>query len=86
MSKSKGNVINPDDVIAEYGADTLRLYEMSMADFSDVAPWNTKAIVGSYRLLDKIYRLFSTDRETTEYKSWTTDDNLEGPDSSGWMT
>ncbi len=76
MSKSKGNVINPDDVIAEYGADTLRLYEMSMADFSDVAPWNTKAIVGSYRLLDKIYRLFSTDRETTEYKSWTTDDNL----------
>jgi leucyl-tRNA synthetase len=76
MSKSKGNVINPDDVISEYGADTLRLYEMSMADFSDVAPWNTKAIVGSYRLLDKIYRLFTTDTETTEYKSWTTDDNL----------
>lgn len=45
MSKSKGNVINPDDVINEYGADTLRLYEMSMADFADVAPWNTKAIV-----------------------------------------
>jgi leucyl-tRNA synthetase len=76
MSKSKGNVINPDDVISEYGADTLRLYEMSMADFSDVAPWNTKAIVGSYRLLEKIYRLFTTDTETTEYKSWTTDDNL----------
>ena len=76
MSKSKGNVINPDDVIAEYGADTLRLYEMSMADFSDVAPWNTKAIVGSYRLLEKIYRLFITDTETTEYKSWTAKDNL----------
>lgn len=76
MSKSKGNVINPDDVISEYGADTLRLYEMGMADFADVAPWNTKAIVGSYRLLDKIYRLFTTDTETTEYKSWTTDDNL----------
>ncbi|MBP7822736.1 leucine--tRNA ligase [Candidatus Gracilibacteria bacterium] len=76
MSKSKGNVINPDDVISEYGADTLRLYEMSMADFSDVAPWNTKAIVGSYRLLEKIYRLFTTGTETTEYKSWTTDDNL----------
>jgi leucyl-tRNA synthetase len=76
MSKSKGNVINPDDVIAEYGADTLRLYEMSMADFSDVAPWNTKAIVGSYRLLEKIYRLFTTDTETTEYKSWTAKDDL----------
>lgn len=76
MSKSKGNVINPDDVIAEYGADTLRLYEMSMADFADVAPWNTKAIVGSYRLLDKIYRLFTTDTETTEYKSWTAKDDL----------
>jgi len=76
MSKSKGNVINPDDVIAEYGADTLRLYEMSMADFADVAPWNTKAIVGSYRLLDKIYRLFTTDTQTTDYKSWTTKDDL----------
>lgn len=76
MSKSKGNVINPDDVIAEYGADTLRLYEMSMADFSDVAPWNTKAIVGSYRLLEKIYRLFTTDTQTPEYKSWTAKDDL----------
>ncbi len=76
MSKSKGNVINPDDVIGEYGADTLRLYEMSMADFSDVAPWNTKAIVGSYRLLEKIYRLFTTDIETTEYKSWITKNDL----------
>jgi len=76
MSKSKGNVINPDDVIAEYGADTLRLYEMSMADFSDVAPWNTKAIVGSYRLLEKIYRLFTTDVQTPEYKSWTAKDDL----------
>lgn len=76
MSKSKGNVINPDDVIAEYGADTLRLYEMSMADFADVAPWNTKAIVGSYRLLDKIYRLFTTDSTTTEYQSWTAKEDL----------
>lgn len=76
MSKSKGNVINPDDVISEYGADTLRLYEMSMADFSDVAPWNTKAIVGSYRLLEKIYRLFTTDTQTPEYKSWTAKDDL----------
>lgn len=76
MSKSKWNVINPDEVIDEYGADTLRLYEMSMADFSDVAPWNTKAIVGSYRLLEKIYRLFITDTDTPEYQSWTAKDDL----------
>lgn len=76
MSKSKGNVVNPDDVISEYGADTLRLYEMGMADFADVAPWNTKAIVGSYRLLDKIHRLFSTDSVTSEYQSWTAKDDL----------
>lgn len=76
MSKSKWNVINPDEVIEEYGADTLRLYEMSMADFSDVAPWNTKAIVGSYRLLEKIYRLFTTDPTAPEYQSWTAKDDL----------
>ncbi len=77
MSKSKGNVINPDDVIREYWADTLRLYEMSMADFSDVAPWNTKAIVGSYRLLERIYRIFSTDPNAPEYVSWTAKNDLD---------
>lgn len=76
MSKSKWNVINPDEVIDEYGADTLRLYEMSMADFSDVAPWNTKAIIGSYRLLEKIYRLFITDTAAPEYQSWIAKDDL----------
>lgn len=76
MSKSKWNVINPDEVIDEYGADTLRLYEMSMADFADVSPWNTKAIVGSYRLLEKIYRLFTTDPTAPEYQSWTAKDDL----------
>jgi leucyl-tRNA synthetase len=76
MSKSKWNVINPDEVIEEYGADTLRLYEMSMADFADVSPWNTKAIVGSYRLLEKIYRLFTTDSTAPEYQSWTAKDDL----------
>jgi leucyl-tRNA synthetase len=42
MSKSLKNVVNPDDIIKEYGADTLRLYEMYMADFKDAAPWDTK--------------------------------------------
>lgn len=58
MSKSKGNVINPNDVVAEYGADTLRLYEMNMAAFTDPAPWNTEAIVGVRRFLDKAYATF----------------------------
>ncbi len=58
MSKSKGNVINPNDVVSEYGADTLRLYEMNMAAFTDPAPWNTEAIVGVRRFLDKAYATF----------------------------
>ena len=45
MSKSLKNVINPNDIVAQYGADTLRLYEMSMGDFRDSAPWNPDAII-----------------------------------------
>lgn len=45
MSKSLKNVINPNDIVREYGADTLRLYEMSMSAFTDTAPWNPDAIV-----------------------------------------
>lgn len=58
MSKSLKNVINPDDIVTEYGADTLRLYEMYMADFKDAAPWDTTAIIGVRRLLDKVHKLF----------------------------
>ncbi|MFA6027693.1 MAG: leucine--tRNA ligase [Patescibacteria group bacterium] len=57
MSKSRGNVINPDDVIKEYGADTLRLYEMFMGTFSEVKPWDTKSIKGVYRFLDRVWHL-----------------------------
>lgn len=77
MSKSKWNVINPDDVIEEYGADTLRMYEMSMADFSDVSPWNTKAIIGNYRLLEKIHRLFITDEASEEFKAFLATDDMK---------
>jgi leucyl-tRNA synthetase len=59
MSKSRGNVINPNDIVAEYGADTLRLYEMSMGAFTDPAPWNTDAIVGVRRFLDRAYATFT---------------------------
>ncbi len=57
MSKSRGNVINPDDVIAEYGADTLRLYEMFIGDFEKTAPWSKDGIRGCKRFLDRIWAL-----------------------------
>lgn len=57
MSKSKGNVITQDEVIAQYGADALRLYELFMGPFDQEKPWDTKGIVGVRRFLDKIWRL-----------------------------
>ena len=53
MSKSRGNVINPDDIIAEYGADTMRLYEMFIGDFEKSAPWSTTGIKGCKRFLER---------------------------------
>ena len=58
MSKSKGNVINPDDIVNEYGADTLRLYEMFIGPITDTAPWDTSNIEGAKRFLDRVYRLY----------------------------
>lgn len=55
MSKSRGNVINPDDVIHEYGADTLRLYEMFIGDFEKTAPWSVTGIKGCRRFLDRVW-------------------------------
>ena len=57
MSKSLKNVVNPDDVIAEYGADTFRLYEMYMGPLEASKPWNTRDIIGLHRLIQKIWRL-----------------------------
>jgi len=57
MSKSLKNVVNPNDIVVEYGADTLRLYEMSMSAFTDTAPWNPDAIIGVRRFLDKAYSM-----------------------------
>lgn len=59
MSKSLKNVVNPNDIVAEYGADTLRLYEMSMSAFTDTAPWNPEAIIGVRRFLDRTYSAFT---------------------------
>ncbi len=58
MSKSRGNVINPDDVVKEYGADSLRLYEMFMGPLEQVKPWSMKGVEGVYRFLGKVWRLF----------------------------
>jgi len=58
MSKSKHNVVNPDDVIERYGADTLRLYEMFLGPLEDAKPWNTNGIEGVYRFLKKFWNLF----------------------------
>ncbi|MCL2579827.1 MAG: leucine--tRNA ligase [Oscillospiraceae bacterium] len=57
MSKSRGNVINPDDIVNEYGADTLRLYEMFIGDFEKTAPWSSNSIRGCKRFLDRVWNL-----------------------------
>ena len=57
MSKSKGNVINPDDIVNEYGADTLRTYEMFMGDYQMDAPWNTDSLKGCKRFIDRVIKL-----------------------------
>ncbi len=61
MSKSRGNVINPDDVVKEYGADSLRLYEMFMGPLEQQKPWNTHGVEGVYRFLQKVWRLSQRD-------------------------
>lgn len=58
MSKSKFNVVNPDDIIAQYGADTLRMYEMFLGPLEQSKPWNTNGIEGVYKFLRKLWRLF----------------------------
>jgi len=57
MSKSRGNVINPDDIIKSYGADTLRLYEMFMGPFDQAVVWSTESIIGPRRFLEKVWRV-----------------------------
>jgi len=65
MSKSRGNVINPDDIVVEYGADSLRLYEMFMGPLTQVKPWSMKGVEGVFRFLSRVYRLV-LDEETGE--------------------
>ncbi len=64
MSKSRGNVINPDDVVDQYGADSLRLYEMFMGPLEQVKPWSTKGVEGVNRFLNRAWRLIVGDEES----------------------
>ena len=59
MSKSRGNVVNPDDIVRDYGADSLRVYEMFMGPLCDSKPWSESGIEGSKRFIDRFFRLFS---------------------------
>jgi leucyl-tRNA synthetase len=68
MSKSRGNVINPDKIIKLYGADTLRLYEMFIGPFDQTAVWNTNSIIGPRRFLEKIWRIGETVIKNEELK------------------
>jgi leucyl-tRNA synthetase len=68
MSKSRGNVVNPDDVVNEYGADSLRLYEMFMGPLEQVKPWSMKGVEGVYRFLARVWRLV---RECNQEGEWS---------------
>ena len=68
MSKSRGNVVNPDDVLVEYGADAFRLYEMFMGPLQETKPWNTKGVEGVYRFLGRVWRLFVDEKSETAFE------------------
>ena len=72
MSKSRGNVVNPDDILMEYGADAFRLYEMFMGPLEMVKPWNTKGVEGVYRFLGRVWRLFVDEKSETEFEQTET--------------
>ncbi|HET7626599.1 MAG TPA: class I tRNA ligase family protein, partial [Verrucomicrobiae bacterium] len=77
MSKSRGNVVNPDDILKEYGADAFRLYEMFMGPLQDTKPWNTKGVEGVYRFLGRVWRLFVDEKSETEFEQAETTANAE---------
>ena len=69
MSKARGNVINPDDIVEEYGADSLRLYEMFMGPLEAVKPWSMKGVEGVYRFLGRAWRMIVERREADDLGS-----------------
>ncbi|HOX58259.1 MAG TPA: class I tRNA ligase family protein [Candidatus Paceibacterota bacterium] len=78
MSKSRGNVINPDDILVEYGADAFRLYEMFMGPLEMVKPWSTKGVEGVYRFLGRAWRLFVDEQSETDFEQGLTAEPQRG--------
>jgi len=71
MSKSRGNVVNPDEIVEEFGADTLRMYEMFIGDFEKSAPWSTNSVKGCKRFLDRVWKLADITKDGDEYAEAT---------------
>jgi leucyl-tRNA synthetase len=80
MSKSRGNVVNPDDILKDYGADAFRLYEMFMGPLEMVKPWSTKGVEGVYRFLGRVWRTFVDDTSETEFEQGLTTDPDRAPE------
>ncbi|HVX84167.1 MAG TPA: leucine--tRNA ligase [Phycisphaerae bacterium] len=78
MSKSRGNVINPDDVIAHYGADSLRMFEMFMGPLDQVKPWSTAGVEGVYRFLQRVWRNLFDENDAPKMRPETPPDILRG--------
>src|SRR5450631_3188134 len=68
MSKSRGNVVNPDDILKDYGADAFRLYEMFLGPLEMVKPWNTQGVEGVFRFLGRVWRMFVDEQSETEFE------------------
>ena len=79
MSKSRGNVVNPDDVLQEFGADAFRLYEMFMGPLEMVKPWNTQGVSGVYKFLGRVWRLFVEESSETEFEQAETTRDIRSP-------
>jgi leucyl-tRNA synthetase len=79
MSKSWGNVINPDDVVRDYGADAFRLYEMFMGPLEMTKPWSMQGVEGVYRFLGRVWRLFVDEASETEFEQGETAQPADGP-------
>jgi leucyl-tRNA synthetase len=72
MSKARGNVVNPDDMVSDYGADSLRLFEMFMGPLQDTKPWSTQGVTGVYKFLGRVWRLFVDEESETEFEQHLT--------------
>ena len=80
MSKSRGNAVNPDDILVEFGSDAFRLYEMFMGPLEMVKPWNTKGVEGVYRFLGRVWRMFIDQQSEQEFEQQLTVNPDAGPE------